>query len=137
MSGFLSVIIPPAGDRVANFRSTNFQATLVPHSQYVHAVKNLFAIASRNNFTAVGSPLRARHINRPLAARIAVIASGRCRGRNDCPRLEEKLSRDAHNRPNVEMTFQRVPACTQLERLGKSGDKVVVCRLSRSLGRDS
>jgi hypothetical protein len=66
-----------------------------------------------------------------------VIASGLCRGRNGCPRLEEKLSRDAHNRPNVEMTFQRVPACTQLERLGKSGDKVVVCRLSRSLGRDS
>src|SRR4051812_36445610 len=35
------------------------------------------------------------------------------------------------------MTFQRVPACTQLERLGKSGHKVVVCRPSRSLGRDS
>src|SRR3954462_12980592 len=55
----------------------------------------------------------------------------------DRPRLDKKLSRGAHNRPNVEMTFQRVPACTQLERLGKSGDKVVVCRLSRSLGRDS
>ena len=35
------------------------------------------------------------------------------------------------------MTFQRVPACTQLERLAKSGDKVVVCRPGRSPGRDS
>jgi len=94
-------------------------------------------VVAKTNFEFGRSPQRARHINRPLAARIAVIASERCRGQNDCPRLEEKLSRDAHNRPNVEMTFQRVPACTQLERLGKSGDKVVVCRPSRSLSRDS
>jgi len=35
------------------------------------------------------------------------------------------------------MNFQRVPDCTQLERLAKSGDKVVVCRPGRSPDRDS
>src|SRR6476660_9405122 len=117
MSGILSVFIPPAGDRVANFRSTSFQATLVPHSQYVLAIEIWFMMSiAKTNFEVAGSSQRARHINRPLAARTAVVASEHCRERSSRPRLEKKLSRDAHNRPNVEMTFQRVPACTQLER---------------------
>jgi hypothetical protein len=136
MSGFLSEIIPPAGDRVANFRSTSFQATLIPHSQYVHAVKNWFTMDSENQFKVV-AVLNARaisidHSRTNRGGCFPALSQGK-----DRPRLDKKLSRGAHNRPNVEMTFQRVPACTQLERLGKSGDKVVVCRLSRSLGRDS
>jgi hypothetical protein len=55
MSGFLSAFIPPAGDRVAIFRSTNFQATLVPHSQYVLAIKNWFMmLIAKTNFEAAG-----------------------------------------------------------------------------------
>ena len=80
MSGVLSVFIPPAGDRVAIFGSTSFQATLVPHSQYVQAIEIWFMmLIAKTNFELAGSSPRARHINRPLAVRTAVVASERCR----------------------------------------------------------
>jgi hypothetical protein len=83
MSGFLSEFIPPAGDRVANFRSISFQATLVPHSQYVLAIEIWFMmLIAKTNFEAADSSPRARHINRPLAVRTAVVASELCRRAN-------------------------------------------------------
>ena len=52
-------------------------------------------------------------------------------------KVPKSTGRDAHNRPDVRMNFQRVPDCTQLENWQRAvGDKVVACRSSRSLGRD-
>ena len=54
-------------------------------------------------------------------------------GCQDAKRCWPRCAQPAKRR----MTFQRVPDCTQLE-IGKEreGDKVVVCRPIRSLGRD-
>jgi len=56
---------------------------------------------------------------------------------NLCQIAKRNVGRDAHNRPDVGLTFQRVPDCTQQEKIGKERwGKVVVCRPRHTLGRD-
>jgi hypothetical protein len=60
-------------------------------------------------------------------------ATGVCRRRRKDAR---RTGHDAHNRPDEGTNTQRVPECTQ-QRIGKErADKVVVCRPSRSPGRE-
>lgn len=139
MSGFLSVSVLRRGRSSRRIRSV-----VNLSNSYARSRTRVFSpllVALRSANATCESTGCARHINRPRAVRTTA-GIYEAKFKSNSPRFLETSGRDSHNRSDVEMAFQRVPDCTQLE-IGKErrlGGGVSVKPLARprlAPGRES